>query len=199
MLNKKQRILAAAALCALVVLAAGLNWGAMRMNSHVEEPPAQAVSGQVSKQTQAAGTSGGKLTFVADYKQQRGQTRQEQTQHLETILQDENTDDATRRAAQEQLMEIVAHSQTELAIETLLEAKGFTGVAVAVNSDMINIIVEAQTLEDAQVAQILQIAMREGGVKAENVKIISENLVKIENNLSIPVPDVVGIDTICAF
>ena len=172
MLTGKQKIILGGALCVLVVLAAGLKWGTMQRADPQEQMPVKAVSGQISEPTVKEDFTDTGLTFVAEYKEQRGQTRQEQTKYLETILQDENTDDTTRRAAQEQLMEIVAHAQTELAIETLLEAKGFTGVAVAVNEDMVNILVEALSLEEAQVAQILDIAIREGKVKAENVKII---------------------------
>ena len=108
----------------------------------------------------------GELDFVTSYKDQRSQTRQQETQYLETILKDEKTDDTTRKAAQEQLMAIVANSESELAIEALLEAKGFTDVAVAIHNETVNVIVSAQSLSDEQVAQILEIAMREGKVSA---------------------------------
>ena len=52
------------------------------------------------------------------------------------------------------------------------EAKGFTDVAVAIHNETVNVIVSAQSLSDEQVAQILEIAMREGKVSAENVKVI---------------------------
>jgi len=175
MLSKKQRMISVAALGVLIVFAVLLNIGAMHMSQ--KESPTQAVSAQMSSTDAAVPEKkAGNLTFVAEYRAQREQTRQEETRYLETILQDEKTDDMTRRAAQEKLMEIVDHSETELAIETLLEAKGFTGVAVAVQKEMINIILEAEKLDDSQVAQILEIAMREGRVGAENVKIIPTSL-----------------------
>ena len=172
MLSKKQKLISAGALTCLIILAAALNFTLAR-SGHKTQPGAAGAAATASPApTTPDKAVPGELDFVTSYKDQRSQTRQQETQYLETILKDEKTDDTTRKAAQEQLMAIVANSESELAIEALLEAKGFTDVAVAIHNETVNVIVSAQSLSDEQVAQILEIAMREGKVSAENVKVI---------------------------
>ena len=170
MLSKKQKIISVGALACLVLLAAVLNHSLARNG---KKPQAQQVNATV---TQVAVTpdkvTPEQLEFVSSYKTQRVQTRQEETAYLETILNDEKTDATTRKAAQEQLMVMVGNAQKELAIEALLEAKGFNQIAVAIHNDTINVIVGTEQLNDDQVAQILEIATREGKVEATNVKVI---------------------------
>ena len=156
MLSKKQKLISAGALTCLIILAAALNFTLARSGNKTQPVAAGAAATASPAPTTPDKAVPGELDFVTSYKDQRSQTRQQETQYLETILKDEKTDDTTRKAAQEQLMAIVANSESELAIEALLEAKGFT----------------AQSLSDEQVAQILEIAMREGKVSAENVKVI---------------------------
>jgi len=106
------------------------------------------------------------------FRVQRQETRDEEVQYLQAILQDEKTDDATRTTAQLQLAQLTDTMEKELTVETLLQAKGFERVIVLSHDDSVNIVVGGETLTDAQVAQILSIAMEETGESADAIKII---------------------------
>ncbi len=53
-------------------------------------------------------------------------------------------------------------------------AKGFEDVAVTFHTGSVNVIVDAAELTDKQVAQILDIVLRETGEEAGNVKVSTQ-------------------------
>jgi stage III sporulation protein AH len=180
MLSKKQKIISASALTCLIILAGILNFTLARNGNNSK----QAIASKPAQTTQAKTTvpdtaMPDQAVFFESFKDQREQSRQQETEYLESILNDEKTDDTTRKAAQEQLMTIVANSEAELSIEGLLQAKGFNDVAVSIHNGTVSVIVGEATLTSAQVAQILEISAREGKVEANNVKIIPAT---VQNN-----------------
>jgi len=54
----------------------------------------------------------------------------------------------------------------------LLEAKGFTNILVSINGDSVNVMVEAETLTDAQIAQIIEIVHRKTDISLENIVVM---------------------------
>ena len=138
-MTKKQKMISTGALTLLVAAALIANFTAAEYSAG--KGTVKEVSAQGEVQITETDLKAGEISFVAQYQDQRQLTRQEETRHLETILKDEKTDDDTRRAAHEQLIELAERTEKELAIETLLEAKGFEKVAVAVQSEIINIMV----------------------------------------------------------
>jgi len=103
---------------------------------------------------------------------QREDTRAQEVEYLQDILQDERTDEATRTTAQLQLSRLSDSMEKELTIETLVQAKGFERVIALSHEDSLNIVVGAQSLSEDQVAQILSIAVQESGKSADQIKII---------------------------
>ena len=61
--------------------------------------------------------------------------------------------------------------EKELTVESLLKAKGFSDAAVTLHAGSVNVILSAESLTDEQVAQVLDIVMRETGEGAENIKV----------------------------
>lgn len=53
--------------------------------------------------------------------------------------------------------------EKELTVESLLKAKGFADAAVTLHSGAVNVILSAESLSEEQVAQVLDIVMRETG------------------------------------
>ncbi len=58
-----------------------------------------------------------------------------------------------------------------MTIESLLKAKGFADAAVTLHEGSVNVVLSAETLTDEQVAQVLDIILRETDAGAEDVKI----------------------------
>lgn len=172
MLSKKQKMISAGALTCLIILAAALNFTLARGGDKT-----QPVAAGVAATATPAPTTPDKavrvsltLSRVIKINAARRGSRRRST--WKPSLKMRKPMILHARPRQEQLMTIVANSESELAIEALLEAKGFADVAVAIHNETVNVIVGAQSLSDDQVAQILDIAMREGKVSAENVKVI---------------------------
>jgi stage III sporulation protein AH len=169
MSTAKQRIIVLAGLVVLLIAAPILNYA---FNNSQQSP---AASKKPSTTAAASQTDGGSITtgnFFSDYVTERNKQRTEEIKYLDSILSDDKTDADTRKTAQQQKTDIAASMEKELTIENLLKAKNFTKVAVLYHEGSVNVIVGKAELTDAEVAQILDVARKETGEKAENIKII---------------------------
>ncbi len=61
--------------------------------------------------------------------------------------------------------------ELETATEILLQAKGFDGVVVSIIEDSIDVIVNALSITDSQVAQIEDIVTRKTGCSPDDIRI----------------------------
>lgn len=108
--------------------------------------------------------------YFESFRAVREDTREREIEYLNLIIGG-GGDEATLADAREQLVEIVDCMEKELTVESLVKAKGFEDVAVTFHYGSVNIIVSANSLSEEQVAQILEITMRETGEPAQNIKI----------------------------
>ena len=164
-LNK--RVLTAAGLCLLLAAAVVTNILVNRGKPEAKETEAQKPSDvtQVSAQSHAADAN-----FFAAYREERDTVRTQELAYLDAIVS-QVADTETLSDAQKQKLELVNAMETELTVENLVRAKGFPEVIVSIHKGNVNVVVGADTLNDEQVAQILDIVLRETGKSAENVKI----------------------------
>ncbi len=129
--------------------------------------------------SEAEGSSGSdrSVSVVTDtdyytaFRENRDNVREKEIEYLESIVSDERADEETVKEASEQKLEIVKCMETELIVESAIKAKGFSDAAVTFHKGSVNVIVESSELTDSQVAQILEIVMRETGESAENIKL----------------------------
>lgn len=131
---------------------------------------APAATAQKDSQETIADTSS--LDSITVFAQQREQIRDDEVTYLDSIINNEKTDEDTLRMAQEEKLKLVERMELEMVIEGLLAAKGFEKNIVTCGETSINVVVDADTLSEIQVAQILEIVRRESGESAENIKII---------------------------
>ena len=164
-LNK--RVLTAAGLCLLVAAAVVTNLlvGRGGASSGETSAPADANVTQVSAQTRAKDPN-----FFASYREERDNVRTQELAYLDAIVA-QGADAETLSDAQRSKLDLVNAMETELTVENLVRAKGFTDVIVSIHQGNVNVVVGADTLSDEQVAQILDVVLRETGKSAENVKI----------------------------
>jgi len=102
-------------------------------------------------------------------------TYNKQVKYYEDIMYNENSDEAVKTMAQSEITNIVNKMAKEMAIESLLEAKGFVEVLALINEDNINVIVKTpEELNISQVAQIQSVVMREANALPENIHIITK-------------------------
>ena len=164
-LNK--RVLTAVGLCLLLAAAVVTNILVNREKKETTETGTQNSSEvmQVSAPGQAQS-----IGFFAAYREERDTARTQELAYLDAIVA-QGADKETLSDAQQQKLDLVNAMETELTVENLIRAKGFLDAIVSIHNGNVNVVVSADALNDEQVAQILDIVLRETGKTAENVKI----------------------------
>ena len=162
-LNK--RVLTAVGLCVLLAAAVVTN---ILINRNRTDSVDASQPGQA--QAVSAPSRGQDPGFFAAYREERDSVRTQELAYLDAIVA-QGGDAETLSDAQKQKMELVNAMETELTVENLVRAKGFSDVIVSLHKGNVNVVVGADALSDEQVAQILDIVLRETGKTAENVKI----------------------------
>ena len=163
-LNK--RVLTAAGLCLLLAAAIVTNVLVNKNKTTTEKTGTQ----NAPEVTQVSTQSGTQTNFFAAYRDERDSVRTQELAYLDAIVA-QGADTETLSDAQKQKLELVNAMETELTVENLVRSKGFADVIVSIHKGNVNVVVGADTLNDEQVAQILDIVLRETGKSAENVKI----------------------------
>ena len=159
LLNRRTMTLLGVSLLLLAAVAANVI-----MNRN-EQRTAQASTAAVS--VSAPGAQG---SFFDMYRSERDSVRTQELAYLDAIVA-QGGDEATLSEAQKQKMTMVGCMESELNTENLIRAKGFEEVIVSMHNGSVNVIVDADALTDEQVAQILDIVLRETGETAENIKV----------------------------
>lgn len=163
-LNK--RVLTAVGLCLLLAAAVVTNILVNKGKENTTETGAQ--NTQTVSQVSAPGKT--QMDFFASYRDERDSVRTQELAYLDAIVA-QGADTETLSDAQQQKLELVNAMETELTVENLIRAKGFSDVIVSIHKGNVSVVVGTETLNDEQVAQILDIVLRETGKSAENVKI----------------------------
>lgn len=109
--------------------------------------------------------------YFTAFKESRKDMRDREIAYLDAIISDPSTDSVTLNDAQTQKLSLVEYMEAEFTIENLVLAKGFQNVAVTFHKGSVNVIIDADSLSDEQVAQILNIVIRETGEPASSIKI----------------------------
>ncbi len=132
------------------------------------EKPQNQGKGQEIDETSASMTA----TFFRDYRFEREQERNKEVIHINSIVDNQNSDADVLKEAQLQLLELTTNMEAELVIENLIKAKGIKDAIVIIHRDNVNVIVDKTELVPEEVAMILDIVKRESNKETNNIKII---------------------------
>ena len=124
---------------------------------------------QAAEEAQSAAQTG---DFFKDFRAQRETARADEIALLDSIVQRENAPEDSVKKADERRIELTRFTEQERAIEKLLVAKGFEDAAAFVQEGTATIVVKKEKLTDEESARILEMAMRQTGQEASNIKII---------------------------
>ncbi len=103
----------------------------------------------------------------------RQEARDEALEVLQTVIESEEAEDATKQAAMAEMASIAEDIQNEANIESLVKAKGFENCVAVISGDKINVIVSSsEELVASQVASISEIVYEATGILPANVKIM---------------------------
>ena len=156
-INKK--VLVIAGLAILLAVTGVLNWKF-------------AADKKARQQAEGNGGTEQTVSSFADFRTERERVRTQELTSIDSIINNENTDTQTLAEAQKMKLELTDTMEKELLIEGLLKAKGFEDAVITISDTAVNVIVKQKDLTKQQVAQALEIVLREAGdISAENVKI----------------------------
>lgn len=119
--------------------------------------------------------TGGDVTtgnFFTDFRVKREQTREQELAYIDSVIANANTDQQTLSEAQMMKLDMTGIMETELKVEGLLKAKGFSDAVVTVGDDSVNVVIKKETLSQNEVAQILEVVKTETKMVTKNIKII---------------------------
>ena len=122
-----------------------------------------------AEEAQSASQTG---DFFKDFRAQRETARADEIALLDSIVQRENAPEDSVKKADERRIELTRFTEQERAIEKLLVAKGFEDAAAFVQEGTATIVVKKEKLTDEEIARILEMAMRQTGQEASNIRII---------------------------
>lgn len=158
-MSKKKKIIVLASMVALLVLTGCLNYFLNRTS------------------TGSAAANSNAVTSYSDYfaasRADRETSRSETVMYYETIIGSEATSDTAKANAEAELAALVAGMETELRLETLIKALGFSDCLVTVGSENVNVIVKSGELTAQEVAQVLDVVMTETGKTIDYVRVKS--------------------------
>ena len=111
--------------------------------------------------------------YASNAKLAREQVRARNKEVLMDLIGNESVTEEQKQEAIDTLITMTAISEKENAAELLLAAKGFEGAVVNIVEESVDVVINAESVTDWQIAQIEDIVMRKTGAEAENIVIMA--------------------------
>lgn len=140
------------------------------MSSNAEEGEEEILEGTPGE---AVFTSSHALSTLSAAKLLKEQTRARNKEALAEIVSNDIIEASQKEEALAQMVALTEKSEKEMETEILLSSKGFTESVVSIGDETVDVVVCADVLSDAQLAQIMDIVTRKTEVAEENI-IISQ-------------------------
>ena len=102
----------------------------------------------------------------------RQRARDEALEVLQAVVENVDATEAMKNEALAEIAVIADEIQKEANIESLITAKGFEACVAVINDDTASIVVKAEDLQPAQIAQINAIVYEQAGILPASVTII---------------------------
>ena len=110
-------------------------------------------------------------SYFAEAKLDREQSRAKQKDILNDMLENKNISQEQKDKCTESMMELQQRIEKETAAEAMIESKGFKEAYVRMDDDTVDVVVDKDTLTDAEVSQIEDIVKRKTGMETSKIRI----------------------------
>ena len=104
----------------------------------------------------------------------RQRARDEALEVLQAVVENVDATEAMKNEALAEIAVIADEIQKEANIESLITAKGFEACVAVINNDTASIVVKADDLQAAEIAQINAIVYEQAGIRPSAVTIIKK-------------------------
>ena len=113
-------------------------------------------------------------TYFSATQVSRQRARDEALEVLQSVVDNVDVSEEDKAEALASISAIAEEIQKEADIESLITAKGFEQCVAVLNGDTISIVVSADTLQPAQIAQITEIVYAQTGIAPTGVTIVNK-------------------------
>ena len=165
---KKKTVAAIVGMTAFVLIAVAVNWKFSLLGNLFSSPDGDG--------TQNPSVEAGAIaqdTYFDNARYSRSQSREEALGLLNEIINDDAVDEETKKNAYDQVVAYAKITEGEAALENVLKAKGFTECIAFLTSDTATVVVDAESLTEAQSAQIFDAVLAQTGFDSGSVKIVT--------------------------
>ena len=114
--------------------------------------------------------------FFIEYRLERDRARSEQINILQEIVNNPNSDQASKKEAQRKILAVTDKMEKELEIESLIRARGYRDALAYIHEQAVDVIIHTDGLAKEDVAKIGDIIVKVTGFNTENVTIIEKRL-----------------------
>lgn len=108
-------------------------------------------------------------TFSANAKLQREQLRAKNKEILLDMINNQNLSESQKSDVTNEMLHMTEIAELENEVETLLEAKGFTGAVVTIDDSSVDVVVSMIDVTDKQRAQIEDVVKRKTNIPVSNI------------------------------
>lgn len=112
--------------------------------------------------------------YFASTQVSRQRARDEAIEVLQGVVDNDQSDDATKAQALADISQIAKDMEAEANIETLIMSKGFEQCVAVINGDAASIVVKSDGLLASQISQINEIVYEQAGISPVNITIIQK-------------------------
>lgn len=109
--------------------------------------------------------------YFIDAKLDKDNERTALKQTLTELIDDKSTTASSRKKAEDEIMDMVKRSETEMITENLIKSKDFDDAVVFISDNSVNVTVRAKDLKSDQVGVIKNIVCRQTGINASKITI----------------------------
>ena len=120
-------------------------------------------------------TASAGIATISEAKLLKEQTRAKNKETLLEIIENTDIADAQKQEAIQNMISMTNIAEMETGAEILLEAKGFEDCIVSISDTGVDVVVNATSLSDVELAQIVDIVNRKTGVNESEIVISTVN------------------------
>ena len=154
-----------------------VDYAALPDDVDAEDVALDPITGEVAETTGdgaavfVSANANGSASYFAEAKLDREQSRAKQKDILTEMLDNKNISKEQKEKCTESMIELQERIEKETAAEAMIESKGFKEAYVRMDDDTVDVVVDKDTLTDAEVAQIEDIVKRKTGMDASKIRI----------------------------
>ncbi len=114
--------------------------------------------------------------FFIEYKLERDKARSEQINIFRELINNPNSDQATKKEAQNMMLALTGKMEREMEIESLIRARGYKDALAYIHDEAVDVIIHTNGLEKEDVAKVGDIIVKVTGFNTEDVTIIEKKI-----------------------